>query len=94
MNAELQGYTDPNGVSSTARPVDHHTSASAQNGEASFLESGRRSDGRLAGEGAGHGAREVSGRCRRTAGPVARSGEAGGGDRERRLYRIEMGPER
>ena len=43
MNAELQGYTDPNGVSSAARPVDHHTSASAQNGEAGSLESGRRS---------------------------------------------------
>ena len=43
MNAELQGYTDSNGVSSTARPVSSHTSASAQNGETGSFEPSKRS---------------------------------------------------
>ena len=43
MNAELQGYTDSNGVSSTARPVSSQTSASAQNGETGSFEPSKRS---------------------------------------------------
>ena len=43
MNAELQGYTDSDGVSSTARPVSSHTSASAQIGEAGSFEPSKRS---------------------------------------------------
>ena len=39
----MQGCNDSARVSSTARPVDSHTSASAQNGEAGSFESGRRS---------------------------------------------------
>ena len=43
MNASMQCCNDPASVSSIARPVDSHTSVTAQNGEAGSLESGRRS---------------------------------------------------
>ena len=43
MDAEMQGCNDSARVSSLARPVDSHTSASAQNGETDSLEPSKRS---------------------------------------------------